>query len=80
MALIAPSYDQGPQLSAYSALSYLFNSATGVMRAGPLAMDVATLPKKEFMLTVIKDTVAIYAHSRMNHELTDMHVVRRGSE
>ena len=54
-------------MSAYSALSYLLNFATGVMRVGPLAMDVATLPKKDFMLTVIKDTAVIYARSRTNN-------------
>lgn len=39
----------GPPMTAYEAFPYLVNFATDIERPGPLAMNVAALPKKALM-------------------------------
>ena len=58
-------------MTAYSVFPYLVYLATNVARNGPLAMDIASLPWKNLMITVINETVLNYARSRANQILTN---------
>ena len=65
-------YFLGPSMRAYHAFPYLLYFATETHSPAPLTANVATLPKRELMLKILKDTVIIYARSRINHLLMNL--------
>ena len=64
-------YFLGPLMTAYSVFPYLFYFATNLPKPGPLAMNVATLPKQKLMTRIVNDTMRNYARSRTSQKLTD---------
>lgn len=64
-------YFLGPRMFAHRVFSYLFYFATNLPAPGPLAMNVASLPKQKMMARILSDTMKNYARSRTSQSLTE---------